>query len=386
MGTHKAIPIPSTKVFEKILRIVAFITSVTLPITLNIGTLAQTPSTLPNRSGCSEVEINRHIQQLKQSDVRGFDGLVGCGSRSVPALIGLLNNLNEQHRIIAIAALGEIGKPAAAAVPELEKMLQDNNPDIRLVTVDALGKIRIRTIPILIKTLDDEDESVQSATRDALIKIGKPALPLLIKHLESGSWESRLMVADVLGVMKENAKQATPAMIRTFGESIVANIENNSDICPYYFSFILKDINKDRNSRLNEIKYALKSLNWRVRVGAIALLSEDASYDNSIPLLTRFILDESEDVRVRYTAAMSLTELKDPSALSILNKYKKLINAIKQESEIKHFKLWKNIFCDEEPATATSTVGRLTASTTKRPLAICKIPTIKVILRWKCPK
>jgi HEAT repeat protein len=347
-------------------------------IVTNIETIAQTPST---QIQCSEVDIKKHIQQLGQAETSDFDALVACRSQSVPTLIDALNNPDENIRIIAIAALGEIGIPAASAVPALKTALTDKSVEVRLITVNALEKIRKRAIPTLILALEDKDEEVRQAATNALVKIGKPALPGLIKALETGSWQSRLYAAVVLGEMQSNAKQAIPAMIRTFGKSLV----EESDVCPYSFYFTLKDINTDI---LPELNNALKDKDWKVRVGAIALFGEVSGYSHAIPILTRVILNEKEDIRVRYVAVISLSNSQSQQANSVLKKYQKTVALIVRKRKMSDFKLASSLrfpSCGTLQADTTS-IGKFTASAIRKPRPMCKIPAIRTLLWWKCPK
>ncbi|PAX51274.1 HEAT repeat domain-containing protein [Brunnivagina elsteri] len=360
--------------------ILSLLLSSTVTTTLvNIEALAQTPSTQSQQ--CSEVEIKKYIQQLGKGETSDFDALVACRSQSVPALINTIDNPDESTRVIAIAALGEIGIPAALAVPALKIALKDKSVEVRLITVDALGKIRKRAVLSLITALEDKDEDVQTAAINALVKIGKPALPGLIKTLNTGSWKSRLYAAVVLGKMHSNAKSSVPAMIRTFGKSFV----EESDVCPYSFYFALKDINTDIIPELNT---ALKDKDWKVRVGAIALFGQMTSYSYAIPILTRVILDNKEDIRVRYVAVISLSNSQSQQANSVLKKYQKTVALIVRKRKMSDFKLPSSLrfsSCATLQADTTS-IGKFTASAIKKPRPMCKIPAIRALLWWKCPK
>ena len=109
-----------------------------IPTVANIPTFAESPSI---QSQCTEVEIKKHIQQLDKAEISDFNALVACQSKSVPALINTLNHPDESIRIIAIAALGEIGINAKTAVPALITAYKDKSIEVRVVSVDAIGKI-----------------------------------------------------------------------------------------------------------------------------------------------------------------------------------------------------------------------------------------------------
>jgi HEAT repeat protein len=342
----------------------------TIPTLVNNPTLAQIPSI---QSQCTEVEIKKYIQQLDKAEISDFDALVACQSKSVPALINTLNSRDESIRIIAIAALGKIGINAASAVPALNVAYKDKSIEVRVVTVDALGKIRKRAIPTLIAALQDENEDVRKTATNALVKIGKPALPALIKALETGSWKSRLAVADVLGKMHSNAKKAVPAMIRTFGKSLT----QESEICLAGFYYALNNIGTDI---LPELNAALKDKDWKVRVGAIASFKIITNHSNVVPTLTKIFLDEKEDIRVRYTAVKVLSNLESEQAISVLKQYQKTADVILQKAKAINFQF---PYCI---TAGTDSVAKATATASSKQRPMCRIPSVRALLWWKCPK
>ena len=63
-------------------------------------------------------------------------------ARCVPVLIPLVEKGNGKQRLWAASILGEIGAAASDAVPALEKMAKDGNPQVRQAAMAALHKIR----------------------------------------------------------------------------------------------------------------------------------------------------------------------------------------------------------------------------------------------------
>jgi len=57
-------------------------------------------------------------------------------------LIKQLTSADFRARGVAAIGLGNMGAKAEAAIPELEKLLEDENPNIRKVVKEALEKIR----------------------------------------------------------------------------------------------------------------------------------------------------------------------------------------------------------------------------------------------------
>ena len=156
------------------LMILGLLTTVNFFMITNIITLPQTPSV---ESQCTDVEIQRHIQQLNKGETADFDALVACKSKAVPALIKALDeNKDENFRIITIAVLGDIDAEAAPAVPVLNGLLKDKKENIRIVVVYALEQIGKDAVPSLIIALKDTNNDVRAGAAYALGKIGADAI------------------------------------------------------------------------------------------------------------------------------------------------------------------------------------------------------------------
>ncbi|MDJ0675527.1 MAG: HEAT repeat domain-containing protein [Calothrix sp. MO_167.B42] len=120
-----------------IFTIFAIVGELNLPFFSSVKVFAQTP---PDAQ-CTDVKIKLYIWQLQQGSPSVFNALVDCNSKAVPALTRALDSEDNNVRIIAIAALGEIGTNAASAEPKLRGLLRDKNDDVRAITNDALSKI-----------------------------------------------------------------------------------------------------------------------------------------------------------------------------------------------------------------------------------------------------
>src|SRR5262249_2127507 len=57
-------------------------------------------------------------------------GLTGSGSAAVPGLVKLLKGTEKTPRLLAAAVLAAIGAEAADAIPALEEMAKDKNPEV----------------------------------------------------------------------------------------------------------------------------------------------------------------------------------------------------------------------------------------------------------------
>ncbi|MFO0842922.1 MAG: HEAT repeat domain-containing protein [Gemmataceae bacterium] len=106
--------------------------------------------------------------------------LLRIGGAAVPALLGVLQEAAKEPelRVLAVVALGAIGKDAAAAVPALASAVKDVNPEVRLYAARALGRIGSAARPAL-KALEaarkDDDPNVRSAAAEAIKQIEGPS-------------------------------------------------------------------------------------------------------------------------------------------------------------------------------------------------------------------
>ena len=114
------------------------------------------------------------------------DALGGIGVAAVAALRKAVED-GDDSRLAAVTALGEIGPPANAAIPELRVCLSDKTPSIRCFAAQALGEIGARAAPALgplRMALGDEESAVRESAASALGQIGpaaKVAVPDLVR-------------------------------------------------------------------------------------------------------------------------------------------------------------------------------------------------------------
>ncbi|MGJ5630547.1 HEAT repeat domain-containing protein [Nostoc sp. CALU 1950] len=190
---------------------------ITFPQLTNPTMFAQTLSIKPQ---CTDVEINKYIQQLNKGEIADFNALVACNSKAIPALIKTLGNQDEEFRLLTIAALGEIGAKSAPALPVLNGLLKDEAENVRIVVVYALGQIMGKEgIRTLIQVLKDKNQDVRSSAANALAKLGKNAVPLLIIALTDLDSNIRSGVADALGQIGIDAKDAIPYLTTALKDS-----------------------------------------------------------------------------------------------------------------------------------------------------------------------
>ncbi len=129
------------------------------------------------------------------------DALGRFGPDAVPALIGTLRDKNPKLRRFAAAALGKIGPDAAQAVPALVALLGDDKSSVSRAAAGALGRIGSPAIPALLESLHDIRPAIRMPAVKALIRMGpaaKEAVPELQKMLNDEKKWTRRAAKDVL--------------------------------------------------------------------------------------------------------------------------------------------------------------------------------------------
>ena len=151
------------------------------------------------------------------------EALATIGKPAVPALQKVIvERGNDEARIRAIEALGQIGYDAADAVSALCSCVRDENELIRYHAVVSLGKVAPnpkRVLAPLTEALDDQDPDVKSAAVLALGAMGpkaEAALPRLVIMLDTNDLRSdwptwlplRIDVAEAIGKIGKRESMA----------------------------------------------------------------------------------------------------------------------------------------------------------------------------------
>ena len=105
-----------------------------------------------------------------------------------------------ERRRRAIAALGAIGLSAETAIPQLQKLRQNRDIEIRdAATTAILGIGSAEAVPILVERLEANPGINLLRDFAALRARGRPAGPALMKFLDSEDWDLRIGAARALG-------------------------------------------------------------------------------------------------------------------------------------------------------------------------------------------
>ena len=179
-------------------------------------------------------------------------GVAGSGS-AVPELTQLLDDPEEDVRIVAARALGRIGDPrgasalvaslsgprplspgvvgmalvrlGAVALPALRTAVEDHDHwRSRQVAADVLGQLGdVKGAPALIGALTDTHAEVRIAAAGALRRIGSPrAVPALAAALGDSTPGVRAAAAEALGALEPGRAVAELEVALGDGEHVVA--------------------------------------------------------------------------------------------------------------------------------------------------------------------
>ncbi len=136
--------------------------------------------------------------QIREMSAWTLSEIKTPAARTVPALISVLTDPDENIRVVGSVALQNVGEPA---VPYLIDALTADTAEIRLNAAYALGEIGTpldTIVPALIKTLTDPEWNVRRLVVRALATIGTPAVEPLIVALNSPNSDLRRMAERAL--------------------------------------------------------------------------------------------------------------------------------------------------------------------------------------------
>jgi HEAT repeat protein len=154
---------------------------------------------------------------------------------ALPDLVAALADADEACATEAAVALAEIGAGAAAAVPDLQKLLADAVPaGMRYTAAYALGRIGTpakAALPRLLELSKSDDEILATVAVWAALKIDpadsglvETAVPMLRKALRGDRDMVRLEAAVSLGDIGKAAASAVPILELVAEEDSVPSV------------------------------------------------------------------------------------------------------------------------------------------------------------------
>jgi HEAT repeat protein len=289
-------------------------------------------------------ELTFEGDELRESAAKA---LIAMGAtEQIPELSKLLANSNRNIRIETIDVLSALN--ARQEIPALAAMLQDRDFGIRISTINALSNLQASDrIPLIVAALHDPDLDVRRAAAEGLGTMGaRDYIPELATLLNDQNVYVRASAAHALGRLR--ATTQIPALVRLLENRRLPHgnyVEYAADLefaasalaamkAPVVVPELIRLLRyPDEQVRLS----AAKALGAVHAVGQVSqlvkLLQNDPSYNvrwwaalsigdfrmkDSIPALTRALLDKAEDVRA--AAAVALGEIQATVAIPELLK------------------------------------------------------------------
>ncbi|QEI43176.1 Serine/threonine-protein kinase B [Dolichospermum sp. UHCC 0315A] len=153
-------------------------------------------------------------------DIRAIDDIKR--SEKINFLLSLLSSTDERYKSQAIDDLAEFGAEASEAIPQLIKVFQEDNSELRGSASITLAKIGKESVPFLAELLQHEKLEVRRRAAITLEEIGtqaEVAISQLICALEDIDPEVRGYAVIVIANIGIPAKEAIPALIERLKDS-----------------------------------------------------------------------------------------------------------------------------------------------------------------------
>jgi len=271
------------------------------------------------------------------------------GEETVSAVVPALRTDNAAVRNAASEILQTIGEPA---IPQLEKLLEDDDVDVRKFAVDIMAVIGSPLAEkAFVRALEDRDVNVSAAAAEALGEIGSHAsVEPLVQSLKASSW-TRCSVAKSLGqiggaeaarALQQLTRDDDPMVVFTAVEALgsvrdAAAIESLLPLLKHENQLI---VNKAIAS-IEQIEDEMPAEMWNqlrgqisvdtilallrdsaatLRRHAIALLGRIGVEEAVSPLIDVLLADENrEDDEIRELAIRSIVSLAPQDIQSILD-------------------------------------------------------------------
>ncbi|HCE45271.1 MAG TPA: hypothetical protein DET40_17160 [Lentisphaeria bacterium] len=137
-----------------------------------------------------------HNPQDEKRRVLAGEALARIGNSSIPFLIKMLENKNNDIRISAAEALNEFRSVPPDAITLILKSMRDKEEEVRRNIVEVFGKTLPATPEVftaLVKALDDGNSGVRASAAEVLGRNGasREAVPALKKAIEDSSCQVR---------------------------------------------------------------------------------------------------------------------------------------------------------------------------------------------------
>jgi len=291
--------------------------------------------------------------------------LASIGEASVPTLNKMLIN-DSPLKLLAIHVLGEIGNSSQAAIPELIKLIDSPDPDLRetaMVTLGAIGPEAISAEPALIKTMETATGKTRNTAVYALSKIGsKKALPLIKKYAESSDEDPRFHLVCAWAMVRANPSD--PATVKAALPGLIKVLADENPLLRREAANAISLAGPLAESAAPSLTQALKiEQNQQVVAELITALAEiGPPAAAAIPLITPYVSSDDPVLRVVATYALARFGKVAQSAVPVLEK--ELTKRSKDENAIT---LWALTKIDPTPQRGKAAAPAMTELVTEHP-------------------
>jgi HEAT repeat protein len=233
---------------------------------------------------------------IRMQAVSGL-GIIGPpAKKAIPDLLRLLRDEQPMMRCLAAGALAEIGLQTEDETRQVIALLADADPDVRPFALYAVMNLGPNSVPGLETMLSDKEPAwVRVASLQALANQGgaaKATVPTLTKMLNDPSAAIRAQTAATLAAIGSDAKEALPAILDRL-------MDKNARVQAQAFNAAVAVGQADRRALLD----GLKAANAKGRWNAPFPLSGKAA----VPGLIKDL--ENQDAGKRIAAALALARM-----------------------------------------------------------------------------
>jgi HEAT repeat protein len=256
--------------------------------------------------------------------------------KTVAAWKAILKKGDPRQRLTAVLALGEAGREAVPALPELTAVLKDSQVLVRRAaaqTLAGLGTDAAPAVPALALALRDADPAVRQLAGKALSEVGELAIPPLLEALKESDWNARAAAVMALDGLSSRGPKVVQALaqaaakdahqtVRRLSLVALANMADEATDAIPHLAGLLRD--KDTNLRATaaialvkigkdsvaELVKILSDPAADARLAAIQTLSQFGKEDLNESAVTAIVKALGDvDGRIRQIAAAAVTLL-----------------------------------------------------------------------------
>jgi HEAT repeat protein len=147
----------------------------------------------------------------------------------VPVLVGILNNATDSSNTTNVMVRGQVIEALSKLAPEsiapLIEILSSHDVQVWKQAARALGEIgpdAKAAIPVLEKKLEDKDLNIRVYTAEIMGKLGgdpRVFVPVVIQSLTELDWNNMTYALDILVRYKESAKASVPVLMSILNDT-----------------------------------------------------------------------------------------------------------------------------------------------------------------------